>query len=168
MKTALRARIRAARRGRVASPDWVARVVARVPAGGSVCAYVSLPGEPPTTGIIETLLERGDEVYLPVVADGLGWVRARGARPWHAWGLHGAACPVEPVALPPVEVILVPALAVDGAGRRLGQGGGYYDRFVPTQQHARTIALLWSGEVLADVGAQPHDIAVDEWVLADG
>lgn len=167
MKPELRARIRAARAGRVASDDWVSRVLARVPTGGTVCAYVALPSEPPTAEIIEALLARGDEVFLPVVQDGMSWVRAADSRPWQAWGLRSAVCPVPAVPLPAVDVILVPALAVDEAGRRLGQGGGYYDRFAPQHPHARMIALLWSGEVLPDVGAQAHDIAVDEWLTAD-
>ena len=166
MKARLRAQIRAARSGRVASADWVERVLARVPVGSVVCAYVALPSEPPTEAVIEALLARGDSVYLPIAEQGLTWVPAAASRPWQAWGLRGS-CPVAPVDLPPVDVILVPALAVDMTGRRLGQGGGYYDRFVPAHPGARTVALLWSGEVLPDIGAQPHDITVDEWVVAD-
>ena len=166
MKSTLRAQIRAARRGRVASADWVERVVARVPVGSVVCAYVALPGEPPTEAVIEALLARGDAVFLPIAGQGLTWVPAEVSRPWQAWGLRGS-CPVASVDLPDVDVILVPALAVDVTGRRLGQGGGYYDRFVPDHPGARTVALLWSGEVLPDIGAQPHDITVDEWVEAD-
>lgn len=168
MKAGLRAHIRAARAGRVAAPGWVADVLARIPAGSVVCGYVALPGEPPTAHIIEALLARGDEVFLPIAGKGLSWVRAADSRPWQAWGLRGQTCPVEPVDLPAVDVILVPSLAVDAQGRRLGQGGGYYDRFVPQHASARTLALLWSGEVLPDVGAQAHDITVDEWLIADG
>lgn len=168
MKPELRARIRAARSGRQASPDWVERVLARVPTGSVVCAYVALPGEPPTEAIIEAMLARGDEVFLPIAGQGMTWVRAADSRPWQAWGLRGNECPVEAVDVPSIDVILVPALAVDTQRRRLGQGGGYYDRFVPQHAEARTIALLWSGEVLPDVGAQAHDIAVDEWLIADG
>ena len=164
----MRAQIRAARAGRVASSDFVERVLARIQPGSTVCAYVALPGEPPTEAVIEALLARGDEVFLPVAGEGLTWVPAAVSRPWQAWGLRGAQCPVATVELPPLDVILVPALAVDGAGRRLGQGGGYYDRFVPQHPQARTIALLWSGEVLPDVDAQAHDITVDEWLIADG
>lgn len=167
MKSELRAQIRAARSGRVASADWVARVLARIPKG-TVCAYVALPGEPPTEEIVEALLARGDDVFLPIAGQGLTWVRAADSRPWQAWGLRRAQCPVPAVDLPPIDVILVPALAVDTRGRRLGQGGGYYDRFVPQHASAHTIALLWAGEVLPDVGAQAHDITVDEWLIADG
>lgn len=167
MKRELRARIRAARAGRVADPGFAQRVLARIPAGSTVCCYVALPGEPPTTALIQALLDRGDPVFLPVAGAGLEWVDARVALPWRAWGIAGISCKA-PRCDPQPDVIVVPALAVDAAGRRLGQGGGYYDRYVPRHPRARTIALLWSGEVLPDIGAEPHDIAVDEWVLADG
>jgi 5-formyltetrahydrofolate cyclo-ligase len=165
MKPELRRRIRAARAGQVASTDFVPRALARIPRG-VVCCYVALPGEPPTEALIEALLARGDDVYLPVALDQLAWVAAVTSRPWRAWGVGTPPIPTTP--LPEPDAIVVPALAVDADGRRLGQGGGYYDRFVPQHPRAHTIALLWSGEVLPDVGAQPHDITVDEWVLADG
>lgn len=168
MKADLRRTIRAARSGRVATPDFAQRVLARIPAGSRVCCYVALPVEPPTTALIEALLERGDEVYLPVAGAALEWVLAADSAPWRAWGLPGVGPCQAPRVQPDPDVIVVPALAVDPAGRRLGQGGGYYDRFVPQHPRARTIALLWSGEVLPDVAAEPHDITVDEWVLADG
>lgn len=167
-KAGLRRAVREGRRHRTASPDFVGRVLSRIPAGSSVCAYVNLPGEPPTEAIIHALLARDDQVFLPVAGSGLEWVDARSSQPWQAWGVPGRPdCPSPRVVLPQVSVILVPALALDCDGRRLGQGGGYYDRFVPTQPTARSLALIWSGEVLADVGAQPHDITVDQWVIAD-
>jgi 5-formyltetrahydrofolate cyclo-ligase len=208
MKAEVRRRIRAARAGRTPAADFVDRVLARVPRGSVDCCYVALPGEPPTHAIIEALLARGDEVYLPVAGSGedmalpgpqphppngsgdnptskwsdshqdpkagpgdrrhLHWVPAATSRPWAAWGVGGRTCPVLTQTLPTPDVIIVPALAVDPGGRRLGQGGGFYDRFVPQYPRARTIALLWSGEVVPDVGAEPHDITVDEWVVADG
>lgn len=145
----------------------MSRVLARIPPGSAACAYIDLPNEPPTRAIVQELVYRGDEVFLPVAGDGLTWVRADVSQPWQPWGLGGHNCPVEPVTLPAIDVILVPALAVDHGGRRLGQGGGYYDRFVPQHPAARTIALLWSGEVLTDVAAEPHDIRVAEWLIAD-
>lgn len=168
MKQDLRRTVRAARTGRVASADFADRVLARIPAGARVCCYVALPGEPPTAALIEALLDRGDEVFLPIADERLEWVSAAASRPWLPWGVAGVSPTTSDRVDPAPDVIVVPALAVDEQGRRLGQGGGYYDRFVPLHPHARTIALLWTGEVLPDVAAEPHDITVDEWVLADG
>lgn len=170
-KAQLRSRIRAARAaGHQANPRAVQRVLGRIPAGAAVCGYVALPGEPPTTELLERLLEAGHPVYLPVAQPRgrMDWVPAQASRPWDAWGVPGRPpCPVPTVDLPDVDVILVPALAVTADGRRLGQGGGFYDRFLARQATARTIALIWADEVVADVGAEPHDVAVDEWVALD-
>lgn len=170
-KAELRRAIRANRAaGHDPSERALETVMARIPAGATVCGYVALPGEPPTTDLLERLLQAGHRVYLPVAQPQgrLDWVAAESSRPWDAWGLPGRpVCPAATVALPPIDVVLVPALAVTADGQRLGQGGGYYDRFLATAPAVRTIALVWSDEVLADVGAQPHDVPVDDWVALD-
>jgi len=165
----MRAMVRARRAdGHVPDPDYPARVLAAVPRG-VVCCYVSLPGEPPTPDLIEALLVRGDQVYLPIAGARrtLHWTPATSSRPWRAWGLGPGPTP-EPVPLPEPATVIVPALAVDATGQRLGQGGGYYDRFLPTVPQARTVALIWHDEVFQRVPAQRHDIRVDTWVIADG
>jgi 5-formyltetrahydrofolate cyclo-ligase len=59
------------------------------------------------------------------------------------------------------EAILVPALAVDRAGHRLGRGGGSYDRALARAAvNAFTCALLYDGEIRAAVPVEPHDHAV--------
>ena len=111
------------------------------------------------------LLARGDDVYLPIATDTLHWTPAATSRPWHAWGLRPGQAP-EPAELPTPDTVIVPALALDHEGRRLGQGGGYYDRFLPTAT-APTVALIWHDELLADVPTEAHDVRVDAWVIAD-
>ena len=75
-KAGLRAQIRERRRqGHTPSAGYIDRVLAAVPPG-VVCAYVSLPGEPPTEEVIEALLARGDDVYLPIATGSLGWTPA--------------------------------------------------------------------------------------------
>jgi len=168
-KPGLRALVRRRRaEGHSASGDFPDRVLAAAPRG-VVCAYVSLPGEPPTTEVVEALLARGDDVYLPIAgARGtLSWTPAATSRPWRAWGVGPGPTP-QPVDLPAPATVIVPALAVDAAGRRLGQGGGFYDRFVPSVPDARTVALIWHDEVFERIPAQRHDIRVDMWVVADG
>ena len=167
-KAHLRAMVRARRAaGHVPDSGYPARVLAAVPRG-VVCCYVALPGEPPTEDLIEALLARGDEVYLPIAGARrvLHWTPAISSRPWRAWGVGPGPTP-EPVPLPEPATVIVPALAVDATGHRLGQGGGYYDRFVPTVPQARTVALIWHDEVFERVPAQRHDIRVDTWVIAD-
>ena len=71
-----------------------------------------------------------------------------------------AAC--SPVALELIDWVLVPGLAFDAAGRRLGYGGGYYDRLLPLlPQLAPRVAGAFEVQVVEAVPAAPHDIAVD-------
>lgn len=164
-KAGLRREIRARRGSKSASADFVDRVVAQC--GAVVCCYVALPGEPPTQEVIEALLADGRQVFLPVAGEQghMDWVDAADSRPWRAWGIDGD--PPATTTLPPPDTVVVPALAVTPGGRRLGQGGGYYDRFLPGQPQARSVALVWSDEVIDDVCAEPHDVTVDAWVIAD-
>jgi 5-formyltetrahydrofolate cyclo-ligase len=170
-KAQVRATVRAQRaKGHTATPDLTQRTLAATPPG-VVCCYVSMAAEPPTPAVIEALLARGDDVYLPVAHAGgrLEWVRAETARPWRAWGVPGQPpCPATPEQLPAVDAVIVPALALARSGRRLGQGGGFYDRFLATVGGAKKIALVWSDEIVDNVFAEPHDARMDTWVVADG
>lgn len=65
-----------------------------------------------------------------------------------------------------LDVMFVPGLAVDRAGRRLGQGGGYYDRVLSSvPPHADggplLVIVLYDDEVLAEVPHETHDCRVD-------
>lgn len=104
--------------------------------GPSVCAYISMGSEPATGALLAVLHASGYAVHVPVCEPGfrLAWV------PWFPGVdmVKSRFAPVmEPVGerrsftqLVPVLAVLVPALAVDRSGTRMGQGGGYYDRFL--------------------------------------
>lgn len=79
----------------------------------------------------------------------------------------------------PVELLLLPGLAFDGSGRRLGRGGGYYDTFLRNYQelaHARNwkqpllVALSYSSQIVDDgvIPVTPNDISVDALVSPSG
>ena len=59
------------------------------------------------------------------------------------------------------DLLLVPLVAVTPAGDRLGQGKGYYDRFLEANPGVRTIALAWDIQVADTLPSDPWDIAVD-------
>lgn len=65
---------------------------------------------------------------------------------------------IEPATL---DLVLVPGLAFDIAGNRLGRGGGYYDRFLSrvasASPAARFVGICWSGQMVASVPTGPHD-----------
>lgn len=144
-----------------------------------VSVYASRPHEPGTGPLIEALHQRGVRVLIPLLGDGLqrGWGEYRG---YEDLVERAPGRPPEPsgeflgsAALVDADVVVVPALAVDTAGTRLGQGGGWYDRaLVDAREGAPVIALTFTSEV-RDAEKDPlprerHDIGVDMVITPEG
>jgi 5-formyltetrahydrofolate cyclo-ligase len=134
-----------------------------VAAAGTIAAYYSVGTEPDTRGLIFALWKRGSYVVLPVLLpDGdLDWASYEGPDSL-APGPRGLLQPVEPVrgagTIARADVVLVPALAVDVSGNRLGRGGGSYDRALArVGEQVPVIALLYDAELLPAVPVMPHD-----------
>jgi 5-formyltetrahydrofolate cyclo-ligase len=143
------------------------------PSGGGtvrVAAYVSTPDEPGTGPLVDALIARGYEVLLPVLLPDfdLDWAFGTGADSYVPSPIAGRGTILEPpgtrlgaFAIGSADVVIVPALAVDAAGRRLGQGGGSYDRaLLRVRAGVPVVALLFDDEILGDVAAEPHDCTV--------
>ena len=130
---------------------------------GTIAAYMSVGTEPDTRGLIFALWTRGSYVLLPLLLpDGdLDWASYEGPDSLAA-GPRGLLQPTEPprgvTAVCSADLVIVPALAVDSAGRRLGRGGGSYDRALARVGAAvPTLALVYDGELVAEVPAGEHD-----------
>ena len=134
----------------------------------TVCAYVPIGAEPGSPDLVDRCLQRCTRVLLPITrtgADGtpdaLWWGEYRpGALRSGRFGLLEPAEPgLPPTAIGEATVILVPALAVDRTGVRLGRGGGYYDRSLPLRAPgARLIAVVRDEELVASLPGEPHDV----------
>ncbi len=146
--------------------------LAPVAEAGCVSAYVSRPTEPPTMPLLERLAARGTRVLLPVLGAGLRreWAWYRGAGDLQVRAPGRPAEPAGPTlgadALAEAQAIIAPALAVDTAGGRLGQGGGWYDRVLRhAPASALVIAVVFEDEVYDaqthPLPREPHDRAVD-------
>ena len=173
-KASLRARLTAARSAR---PDEERAAASRlirdqvlelphVQAAGTIAAYYSAGAEPDTRRLIFALWKRGSYVVLPLLLpDGdLDWASFEGPESL-APGPHGLLQPTEPVRGPGTvaraDVVLVPALAVDERGHRLGRGGGSFDRALArVGPQVPTIALLYDDELVERLPSQPHDRTV--------
>ncbi|MGH3200842.1 MAG: 5-formyltetrahydrofolate cyclo-ligase [Streptosporangiaceae bacterium] len=133
---------------------------------GTVAAYYSVAAEPDTRGLVYALWKRGTYVLLPrLQPDGdLDWASYEGPDSL-ATGPRGLQEPVEKPrgvnTIARADVVLVPALAVDHIGNRLGRGGGSYDRALArVGPLIPVIALLYDAELLSRLPAEPHDTPV--------
>lgn len=182
-KAAARETLRAARRerdgpGRRAVGEALA--VASAGLTGPIAAYASFGTEPPTGPLRRALAARGVRVLLPVVlGTDLGWADDEGVEPGGERGLPEPTGPVVGLGAAGlleagVTVVLVPALAVDRRGVRIGKGGGFYDRVLGALPRApggpRRLVVVHSEEVLDELPAGPHDLAatVDAALTPDG
>jgi len=135
---------------------------------GTVCAYMPVGSEPGSEALPDRLRELCGMVLLPVTRKGpngehlpLWWGEyVPGTLVSARFGLREPARPwLEPSAIAQAGVILVPALAVDRAGVRLGRGGGFYDRSLPLcAPGTRLVAVVRDDELVESLPAEPHDV----------
>ncbi|MFD3505962.1 5-formyltetrahydrofolate cyclo-ligase [Nocardia sp. NPDC058666] len=135
-----------------------------------VCAYVPVRGEPGDLRMLDALRERGATVLLPVTGEPgpLSWARYEGAdslRKARYGLLEPATETLPPAVVAEAVTILVPALAVDRRGVRLGRGAGYYDRTLgAARADVRLIAVVRDNELVDRLPEEPHDRRMG-WVL---
>ena len=177
-KAALRQRLLAARRlvpddVRAAEAEMLSRHLELVVSSGTtVCAYVPMRDEPGSMDLLMVLRRHARRVLLPVArvtADNvplpLAWGEYRpGELVSGRWGLLEPPEPWLPeCAVADAALVLVPALAVDRRGVRLGKGGGFYDRSLAgIAGRARLIALVRDEELVAELPDEPHDVRMTD------
>lgn len=149
-----------------------ARLRPRLAEAQTVLAYYSLPDEVNTHQFIDDLLAEGKTVLLPTVI-------GEGQMEWHVYtsasGLKKGAFGIGESEgelysgfgrdTSPSEqqmIALVPGVAFDAAGRRLGRGRGYYDRFLAAHPHIYKIGVCFDFQKVPEVPADGQDVAVDE------
>ena len=130
---------------------------------GTVAAYVSVGTEPDTRGLVFALWKRGTYVLLPLLRpdNELDWASYEGPDSLVP-GPRGLLQPAEPPrgtgAITSADLVIVPALAADRRGNRLGRGGGSYDRALARVGPAvPTVALLYDSELLDAVPVTDRD-----------
>ncbi|MBX3747269.1 MAG: 5-formyltetrahydrofolate cyclo-ligase [Verrucomicrobiae bacterium] len=132
---------------------------------GVVLGYLALPSEPEVTEAMRAAVAGGRVVGVP------RWNRDRGeydAARWTpdaAWqrgpdGVIEPAAEAEAVNLERLDLVLVPGLAFDFGGRRLGRGRGHFDRLLIRARRARRWGVGFDGQLVAEVPSEPHDVNV--------
>ena len=143
----------------------------------TVAAYVSVGSEPGTRALRDALRARGVRVLLPVLLpdNDLDWGADEGPDGLVRAGrglLEPGGPRLGPEAVTQADAVLLPGLAVDRRGMRLGRGGGSYDRVLARLARAGAdpalVVLLYDGELLDAVPEEPHDRPVHAAVTPSG
>ena len=132
-------------------------------AADTVLAFAAMPDEPDTAAMLRRALADGKRLLLPRVRSRteMDWVEIPSLSLLQS-GAYGIPEPVDdgPEADDPAALVLMPGLAFDPQGHRLGYGGGFYDRFLAAEPHP-TIALCYAFQLLPRLETEAHDIPVD-------
>ena len=163
-KRALRATMRATRK-RLAGLDAGAAARAAdqadaLPPGRIIAVYRAIGSELDVGTLSLTLSRAGRELCLPVVIVRDAPMIFRRWSPGEPLELDEAGVPA-PFPLAEIidpDLILAPLLAFDAVGRRLGQGGGYYDRTFAARPNVTRIGFAYAGQEVADLPVEPHDV----------
>ncbi len=145
----------------------------------TVAAYADIPGEPPTGSLRRVLRIGGVRVLLPlVVGSTLDWaVDDDELRPGPLGAPTPTGAPLGATALRHADIVIVPALAVDRSGHRLGRGRGFYDRALGELRDAESdtvcprrliVACVFPAEILDELPTEDHDVAVDAALTTTG
>ena len=114
-----------------------------------IACYVSVKNEVDTRRVIQKAIDSGKQVGVPVT-------RAHGVMDFQAIaGLSDLR----------IDLILVPGIAFDRRGYRIGLGGGYYDRFLARTEAVR-IGLSYGFQIIDRVPDEPHDVTMD-WIITE-
>jgi 5-formyltetrahydrofolate cyclo-ligase len=174
-KAALRAAIVAERRGlppeRRRTEDEALRrhLCSAVPGGATVCAYVPVGTEPGSLATLDALIAASVRVLLPVAREvsgrpqPLSWGEYRvGTLVDAPFGLREPAAPWLPAeTIASASIVVVPALAVDLTGARLGRGAGFYDRSLAlADPAAMLVAVVRDDELVEHLPREQHDVSM--------
>lgn len=155
------------------SPDWAIEAAENflgavpIPEGAIVSAYYPIGSEIDPSPIVEKLWERGVTVCLPCIAPD---ERALKFATWNkdtefASARFGTAEPKLPEEYVSPDILIVPLLAFDQRGNRMGYGQGHYDetiRRLRTQKDILTVGLAYAEQaVLLALPTEPHDQRLD-------
>lgn len=127
----------------------------------SVASYLPFGTEPDISLFNQKVLDAGCQLLLPVsnADSSLTWIDWSGSETHE--GIFGFAEPVGQVAdIRSANLIVIPALACDRQGNRLGKGKGYYDRELAGVATPK-VAVIFSNELVATLQVEPHDQKVD-------
>ena len=129
----------------------------------SIYGYLPYNQEVRTVPMLQQALADGKRVAVPkVYGDEMKFLYLEDLTQV-AKGYAGIPEPIAdgPVAHDETALVLMPGLAFDPQGHRIGYGGGFYDKFLAAEPHHPTLALCYDFQMLPSLDTQEHDIPVD-------
>ena len=166
LKANLRRRLRAQREERYVEHNLLHLLnLPEISQAQVIASYYSFGTEPSTIELNQAILKKGKTLLLPRInGEVIEWVQWDGS----AETLQQNGKFHEPTGelftnLDSINLVLVPALAIDPDGFRLGQGGGFYDRALP-QLRAWKHGIVYNYERMEhDLPREPWDVPMDSW-----
>lgn len=132
----------------------------------TLAGYVAMRQELDVGAALSAAVAAGKRALLPRIGDdGLTFhIHVPGeALEENAWGVLEPRADAEQVAIADIDLLLVPALAIDLRGQRLGYGKSFYDR-VLRQARGLSVGVIYDFQLLSEVPAEAHDVAVQRIV----
>ncbi|HEX7479534.1 MAG TPA: 5-formyltetrahydrofolate cyclo-ligase [Polyangiales bacterium] len=130
----------------------------------TVLAYVAMRKELDPRELVVHALAAGKRVALPRI-DGetlsLHAYQPDDELETNAFGLQEPLASAPRIDAQQVELVLVPALALDPRGYRIGYGGGFYDRVLPLLLNAYKVGLAYDFQLISEAPVDAHDVPVD-------
>jgi 5-formyltetrahydrofolate cyclo-ligase len=140
-------------------------VTSHLDSSHTILLYNALPDEVPTQALMDQLIAQGKIVLLPCVINDTDMELRRYTGPQDLQpGSYGIQEPTGELFTDydTIDVAIVPGMAFDAEGHRLGRGKGYYDRFLSRVPHLYKIGLCFSWQLVDHVPCDEHDIKMDE------
>ena len=166
IKNDLRRRLRAQREERYVEHNLLHLLeVPEISRAHVIASYYSYGTEPSTLALNRAILASGKTLILPRIhGDEIEWVDWNGTPETlkENGKFHEPTGPVF-TKLDSIDVVLVPALAIDPEGYRLGQGGGFYDRALPLLRAWRHGVVYNYERMEHDLPREPWDVPVNSW-----
>lgn len=132
----------------------------------TVLLYHPLADEVDVRPLLQAALDDGKQVLLPVVVGDDLLLRSYAGPNQMAVGAFGILEPTGDVFAPAgydrIDLVVVPGMAFDSDGHRLGRGRGYYDRLLPRIRHARRVGVCFPFQLVEQVPSEVHDVVMDQ------
>ncbi len=129
----------------------------------TIYGYLPYNQEVRTVPILEQALKEGKRVAVPkIYGDEMKFIYLSDLNDVEK-GYSGIPEPVDdgPVAEDPTALVLMPGLAFDEKGHRIGYGGGFYDKFLSKEPNHPTVALCYDFQIVEELPVDSYDIPVD-------